>query len=244
MNIKLFTTIIAVLALFIIVYALYSGKNCKSCEKYEGLPVWAYWEPNPPPKKVKKCYNNWKEVGKLNNINLLNPDNITKYIPEDEYKKICKNADNLAVKSDFIGLYLLSTYGGIWIDSTVFLNKPEAKLKDIIDELNSWEYYQNKTAQPIIRVGSSTDYAGKIEVLMAGGTNGGVDVYKSYFEAGVGTIIAMHVPEDVKKAVAEQNIGNIIIAPHMPSDSIGLLEIVNAWRSEGVEVTTMSGIVE
>ena len=79
---------------------------------------------------------------------------------------------------------------------------------------------------------------------MAGGTNGGVDVYKSYFEAGVGTIIAMHVPEDVKKAVQEQNIGNIIIAPHMPSDSIGLLEIVKAWREQGVEVTCMSGIVE
>ena len=125
-----------------------------------------------------------------------------------------------------------------------FKDNPKTKLKDIIQELNSWDYYIDKIAQPIIRVGSSEDYAGKIEVLMAGGTNGGVDVYKSYFEAGVGTIIAMHVPEDVKKAVAEQNIGNIIIAPHMPSDSIGLLEIVNAWRSEGVEVTTMSGIVE
>lgn len=43
-----------------------------------------------PLKKLKKCYNNWKEVGKLNNINLLNPDNITKYIPEDEYKKYVK----------------------------------------------------------------------------------------------------------------------------------------------------------
>lgn len=126
----------------------------------------------------------------------------------------------------------------------VFDSKPKTKLKDIIQELNSWDYYKGKVAQPIIRVGSSEDYAGKIEVLMAGGTNGGVDVYKSYFEAGVGTIIAMHVPEDVKKAIQEQNIGNIIIAPHMPSDSIGLLEIVKAWRKEGVDVTCMSGIVE
>ena len=30
----------------------------------------------------------------------------------------------------------------------------------------------------------------------------------------------------------------------MPSDSIGLLEIVKAWRDQGVEVTCMSGIVE
>jgi hypothetical protein len=126
----------------------------------------------------------------------------------------------------------------------VFENKPKTKLKDIIKELNSWDYYQGKIAQPVIRVGSNDDYAGKIEVLMAGGTNGGVDVYKSYFEAGVGTIVAMHVPENVQKAVIEQNIGNIIIAPHMPSDSIGLLEIVKAWRKEGFEVTCMSGIVE
>jgi len=125
-----------------------------------------------------------------------------------------------------------------------FENEAKTKLKDIINELNSWEYYIGKVAKPVIRVGSNEDYAGKIEVLMAGGTNGGVDVYKSYFEAGVGTIVAMHVPEDVKKAVQEQNIGNIIIAPHMPSDSIGLLEIVKAWRDEGVEVTCMSGIVE
>ena len=125
-----------------------------------------------------------------------------------------------------------------------FEDKPKTKLKDIINELNSWEYYIGKVAKPVIRVGSNEDYAGKIEVLMAGGTNGGVDVYKSYFEAGVGTIVAMHVPENVKEAVAQQNIGNIIIAPHMPSDSIGLLEIVKAWRKEGVEVTCMSGIVE
>ena len=127
---------------------------------------------------------------------------------------------------------------------TAFKNKLKTTLGDIMEELNSWEYYQGKTAQPVIRVGSNDSYAGRIEVLMAGGTNGGVDVYKSYFEAGVGTIIAMHVPEDVKKAVQEQNIGNIIIAPHMPSDSIGLLEIVKAWREQGVEVTCMSGIVE
>jgi hypothetical protein len=146
---------------------------------------------------------------------------------------------NIHIPADFITEEIVQTR----LDKA-FIDKPKTKLKDIIQELNSWEYYQNKIAKPVIRVGSGDDYAGKIEVLMAGGTNGGVDVYKSYFEAGVGTIIAMHVPEDVKKAVVEQNIGNIIIAPHMPSDSIGLLEIVKVWREEGIEVTCMSGIVE
>lgn len=146
---------------------------------------------------------------------------------------------NIHIPADFITEEIVQTK----LDKS-FQNKPKTKLKDIIKELNSWGYYKGKIAQPVIRVGSNEDYAGKISVLMAGGTNGGVDVYKSYFEAGVGTIIAMHIPENVKKAVQEQNIGNIIIAPHMPSDSIGLLEIVKAWREKGVEVTCMSGIVE
>lgn len=146
---------------------------------------------------------------------------------------------NIHIPADFITEEIVQTR----LDK-VFANKPKTKLKDIINELNSWEYYIGKIAQPLITVGSADDYAGEIEVLMSGGTNGGIDVYKSYFEAGVGTIIAMHVPEDVQKAVIEQNIGNIIIAPHMPSDSIGLLEIVNAWRKQGLEVTCMSGIVE
>ena len=146
---------------------------------------------------------------------------------------------NIHIPADFITEEIVQTK----LD-TVFQSKPKTQLKDIIEELNSWEYYKGKIAKPVIRVGSNNDYAGKISVLMAGGTNGGVDVYKSYFEAGVGTIIAMHVPQDVKKAVQEQNIGNIIIAPHMPSDSIGLLEIVKAWRKEGFEVTCMSGIIE
>ena len=146
---------------------------------------------------------------------------------------------NIHIPADFITEEIVQTRL-----NKAFKNKPKTKLKDIIEELNSWEYFIGKVAQPVIRVGSNDDYAGKIEVLMSGGTNGGADVYKSYFHAGVGTIIAMHVPEDVQKAVVEQNIGNIIIAPHMPSDSIGLLEIVKAWRAQGVEVTCMSGIVE
>lgn len=146
---------------------------------------------------------------------------------------------NIHIPADFITEEIVQTRL-----NKAFENKPKTKLSDIIDELNSWEYYQEKIAQPVIRVGSNNDYAGKIEVLMAGGTSGGADVFKTYFEAGVGTIIAMHIPEDVKKAVIEQNIGNVIIAPHMPSDSIGLLEIVNAWRDQGIEVKTMSGIVE
>jgi hypothetical protein len=120
---------------------------------------------------------------------------------------------------------------------------PKLRLQDVLDELNTMMVYQQGLSKPVIRVGSANDYAGKVLVLMAGGTNGGVDVFKAYFDAGVGTIVCMHVPEDVKKAVEEQNIGNVIVAGHMTSDSIGLHEIIKLWRGMGLEVTTMSGIV-
>lgn len=122
-------------------------------------------------------------------------------------------------------------------------NNPKATLNDILQLLNVIPEYQNSIVKPVIRVGSADDYAGKIAVLMAGGTNGGEKVYKAYFEAGVGTIIAMHIPNDVRQAVIDQNIGNVIIAGHMPSDSIGINIFIKKLEELHIDVTAMSGIV-
>lgn len=122
-------------------------------------------------------------------------------------------------------------------------DNPKAKLSDVVEALMEMDEYKNTLAGPKIRVGADDDYAGRIAVLMAGGTGGGPDVYKAYFDAGVGTIIAMHMPEDVKKAVEEQNIGNVVVAGHMASDSIGLNVIINKLIEMGLEVDKMSGIV-
>lgn len=122
-------------------------------------------------------------------------------------------------------------------------DKPKAVLQDIIDILNELPEYQKSIAKPVIRAGSKDDYAGRIAVLMAGGTNGGEAVFKSYFEAGVGTIVCMHVPDDVRKAVLDQNIGNIIVAGHMASDSVGINILIDELQKKGLEVTAMSGIM-
>lgn len=145
---------------------------------------------------------------------------------------------NIHMPADMIGERFLQKY----LDEK-FEQHPKRTLQDIVNAINELEIYKNALASPVIRCGGGSDYAGKIVVLYAGGTNGGADVYKSYFEAGVGTIVAMHAPEDVIKAVREQNIGNIIVAGHMASDSIGLNAIINAWEKKGLEVTKISGIL-
>jgi len=125
-----------------------------------------------------------------------------------------------------------------------FKDKPETTVQDIVDALEELPEYKNSERKAKIRAGGKESYAGKIYVLMSGLTGPGSEVTKEYFEAGVGTLVLMHIPEKDAKAVKEQKIGNIVVAGHMSSDSVGLNEIARKWRESGVEVTVMSGIVE
>ena len=124
-----------------------------------------------------------------------------------------------------------------------FAGKPETKVQDVVEALEEIPEYKNSARKPVIRAGAKDSYAGKIYVLMSGLTGPGADILKAYFEAGVGTMIKMHIPEKDAKAVKEQKIGNVIVAGHMSSDSLGLNKIADKWREAGVEVTMMSGIV-
>ncbi|MDS1029208.1 Nif3-like dinuclear metal center hexameric protein [Bacillota bacterium LX-D] len=152
------------------------------------------------------------------------------------------------LKMPFIGIH---TPADILAEKTVqdFLDKKfstnqKTKLKDIINALNEIPEYKLTLAKPKIRVGSEESYAGKIFVTMAGGTGGGKNVAKAYFEAGIGTLVVMHMPEDVLRAVREQNIGNVIVAGHMASDSIGINKVIEALERKGLSVTRMSGVVD
>ena len=124
-----------------------------------------------------------------------------------------------------------------------FSGKSETKVQEVAEALEEISEYRNSTRKPVIRVGSKESYAGKIYVLMSGFTGPGPDILKEYFEAGVGTLVLMHIPEKDAKLIKEQKIGNIVVAGHMSSDSLGLNRIADKWREAGVEVTMMSGIV-
>ena len=126
---------------------------------------------------------------------------------------------------------------------TAFADKPKATVGDVIESLLEIPEFANALTRPKARVGSEKDYAGKIVVSMARGTGGGPAVAKAYFEAGVGTLVVMHMQEDVIKAVREQNIGNVIVAGHMASDSVGINELLDALEERGLDVTRIGGIV-
>ena len=146
---------------------------------------------------------------------------------------------SLHTPADLIGENLVQEF----LDEK-FLDQPETKLSDVCDALEEIAEYKNSARKPVIRVGGKDSYAGKIFVLMAGLTGPGAEVLKEYFDAGVGTLVLMHIPEADVKKVKEQNIGNVIVAGHMSSDSLGLNKIAAMWREKGLDVTVMSGIVK
>jgi hypothetical protein len=125
-----------------------------------------------------------------------------------------------------------------------FADKPDTKVGDIIKVLEEIGEYKNSARKPVVRVGSKDSYAGKIYVLMAGLTGPGSAILKQYFEGGVGTLVLMHIPEKDVKDLKEHNYGNVVVAGHMSSDSLGMNKIADKWRELGVEVTMMSGVVD
>jgi len=124
-----------------------------------------------------------------------------------------------------------------------FSKKPDTTVQEIVEALEGIGEYKNSARKPMIRVGSKESFAGKIYVLMSGLTGPGPKITKEYFEAGVGTLVLMHIPEKDVKEVKEQGIGNVVVAGHMSSDSLGLNKIAECWAEHGVETTMMSGIV-
>ena len=119
-----------------------------------------------------------------------------------------------------------------------------SRVGEVIDALRELPEFMGSPAAPVVRCGDHDDYAGKVFVSMAGGTNGGPTVMKAYFEAGVGTLVLMHIPEDALKAVKEQGHGNIVVAGHMRSDSVGINRFADELESRGLEVIKMGGVVE
>lgn len=109
--------------------------------------------------------------------------------------------------------------------------------------LDEFPEIKNALQDPVIRVGYPDSYAGRICVIYAGVTGGGSAVYKTFFDYGVGTLVMMHMKEEDIQAVREQNKGNVIIAGHMGSDSIGFNRIIDAWEAAGLEVTRTGGLV-
>jgi putative NIF3 family GTP cyclohydrolase 1 type 2 len=117
---------------------------------------------------------------------------------------------------------------------------------DLLELLRSIPEYQQAmkhAAGPRIFVGSEENRCGKIALTeITGGTEGSPKLYEKMAQAGIGTIVGMHISEEHKKE-AEASHLNIVIAGHMSSDSIGMNFIMDELERRGIEIIPCSGFV-
>lgn len=119
-----------------------------------------------------------------------------------------------------------------------------AKLKDVVDALLEIPEYRQAAidkAGPMILVGDGSKRAGKIVVDMTGGTEGPEEAIAKLAEAGVGTLVQMHLSDKLRKKAEDSKI-NVVIAGHVASDSIGLNLFLDKLEEQGVVVKPCSGL--
>lgn len=97
-------------------------------------------------------------------------------------------------------------------------------------------------AGPVIIAGSKERRAGKVLVDMTGGTSGSQDAYAKLAQAGIGTLVVMHMGEKHRKE-AEKNHINVVIAGHMASDSLGMNLLLDEIEARGVEIIPVAGFL-
>ena len=103
---------------------------------------------------------------------------------------------------------------------------------NILLEIPEYHEAAKNNAGPNILLGSKERSAGKIFVDMTGGTEGAKDIFESLANAGVGTIICMHLSDDHMKKAEKHHI-NVIIAGHISSDNVGLNLMLDKIQKSG-----------
>lgn len=115
---------------------------------------------------------------------------------------------------------------------------------DVVNILKGIPEYREAMAQkagPRLICGEKTAKAGKVLVDMTGGTEGSKNIFARLSQAGIGTIVCMHLSEEhFKRAKAEYL--NVIIAGHIASDTVGLNLMLDEIEKKGkIDIVGCSG---
>jgi putative NIF3 family GTP cyclohydrolase 1 type 2 len=109
----------------------------------------------------------------------------------------------------------------------------------VLKEMPEYQESMKRKTGPELIVGKNTDRAGKVIVEFTGGTSGSGRVYEKLSQAGVGTIVTMHMKEDHRKLAKDHHL-NAIIASHICSDSLGMNIILDEFEKK-IKIESFSG---
>jgi len=107
------------------------------------------------------------------------------------------------------------------------------------------EYKESAKRGSPVRVfsGSEDRRTGKIALTeITGGTEGAKTMYREMANAGIGTVVAMHLSEEHRKNAEEAHL-NVVVAPHIASDSLGMNLFLDELEKKGIEIISFGGLI-
>ncbi|MDI6591621.1 MAG: Nif3-like dinuclear metal center hexameric protein [Patescibacteria group bacterium] len=132
-----------------------------------------------------------------------------------------------------------------FIKEKVEKENPE-RIEDLMRLLKEIPEYKEAIkigAGPKIFVGDPERRCGKIAITeFTGGTEPTPKIYEKMAQAGIGTVVGMHMAEESKKEAEASNI-NVVICGHCSSDSLGMNLFLDELEKRGVEIVSCSGLI-
>lgn len=116
-------------------------------------------------------------------------------------------------------------------------------LLKILKEISEYKEALKLGVGPRLFAGKEDNHCGKIAITeITGGTEGSPKIYEKMAQAGIGTVVGMHMSEEHKKEAESAHI-NAVVAGHMSSDSIGVNLFLNELEKNGIEIIACSGLI-
>lgn len=117
------------------------------------------------------------------------------------------------------------------------------ELIDLLKKVPEYKEAMKIGVGPKIFVGSAENRCGKIALTeITGGTEGSAKLFEKLAQAGVGTVVGMHISEENKKEAEAANV-NVVIAGHISSDSLGMNLFLDQLEKKGIEIIPCSGLI-
>jgi hypothetical protein len=127
----------------------------------------------------------------------------------------------------------------------LFADRQPKTIEDVqrtLLDLPEYRIAAQKGAGPYVGNASPTARAGKIWIDMTGGTEGPKKVIEKLADAGVGTIVGMHMGQELRDEADKHNM-HVVIAGHMSSDSLGINIFLDELERNGVTTIATSGLI-
>ncbi|MFH1662152.1 MAG: NGG1p interacting factor NIF3, partial [Candidatus Falkowbacteria bacterium] len=150
------------------------------------------------------------------------------------------------LKMDFMCTHTIAdNLGADFLVKLFNKRKPELveDVLNIIKEIPEYKEAIKINAGPTLFAGNPENSCGKVVVTeFTGGTSGSKEIYEKMAQAGIGTIIGMHMHEEHRKEAEKYHL-NVVIAGHMASDSLGMNLFLDKIEKQGIEVIPCSGLI-